>query len=118
MFEYAVRIPDWLRFSMVRQSGLELLVIGALAALVIVAGRWPARVFAVLVLGWILYSHIALAPWGYWLSWISARGDLTPLSWFITGDAAAFIGLGIVGILTSVRLSRPVEQAHRADGVS
>jgi len=106
VYEYQWHLPAWLSWSEWTQTGIRLIVVGALCALLIVAGPWWVRLVGAAGAAWALYAKVALTGATYWTAWMSARGDLTPYTVFTTIDAAVFLAMGVVGLITRSRLGQ------------
>ena len=77
---YEADLPAWVQWHNVSATGAGLVLMGAICALLIVSGRWPARVLAVVGVAVSIYSKAAFSGTSYWLNWMAVRADGTPYS--------------------------------------
>ncbi|MHB8869090.1 MAG: hypothetical protein ACYC6T_02205 [Thermoleophilia bacterium] len=88
-FSFMAFLPYQLTWYSLGGTGAVTLLTGALCALLLVSGGWPARVLAVVAVVWTVYHEVAFSQGGYWHDWMAVRADPTPL----------FIGIAITGVV-------------------
>jgi len=98
-------LPRWALWSAAPPAEVGMLIVGALCALLLVAGNWPMRACAAVVAVWFTYAQAAYGPGSRLSEEMGRTLDLTP---FYVG---AFIGVGALGavsvlaLVVAVRLS-------------
>jgi hypothetical protein len=108
-------VPVWARYQTLANAGVFIMLAGAICALLLVSGRWPARVFAVLAAIALIYGGWAFKVDDYWRTQMSINFDATPYYYYIAGVAAVLMVLSVLAFFTAVRLHRPVAQAAVVD---
>ncbi|MHB8869064.1 MAG: hypothetical protein ACYC6T_02070 [Thermoleophilia bacterium] len=104
-FSYEANLPYSLTWHAVSAKGVGVLWAGALCALLLVSGGWPARVLAVVVVVWTVYTQAAFSSGGYWNTWIGIHADPTPLSIAVAITGVLLIAGSVVALVVASRLS-------------
>ncbi|MHB8869072.1 MAG: hypothetical protein ACYC6T_02110 [Thermoleophilia bacterium] len=106
-FSYAAFLPYQLTWHSLAGTGVGILLTGALCALLLVSGGWPARVLAVVAVVWTVYQEVGFSKGGYWHTWIGVRADPTPSSVAIAITGVLLIAVSVVALVVASRLSVP-----------
>jgi hypothetical protein len=104
-------LPTWVSYQTLSQAGIFAVLAGALCALLLVAGRWPVRVFVLLAAALFMYGDWAFSTGGYWRAQMAVTFDATPYYFFIAGRAAVLTALSVLALVAAVRLKRPHAEA-------
>jgi hypothetical protein len=110
-FVYRI-VPVWARYQTLSKAGVFIMLAGALCALLLVSGRGPVRVFAVLAAIAFIYGGWALEVDGYWRTQMAINFDATPYYYYIAGTAVVLIALSSLAFVTASHLKRPVARAE------
>ena len=94
-------LPSTLRWSVLSSAGVGLILVGGLAALLMVGGRWPARTVSAVAVVWFVYSKVAFTGTGYWAGWMAIRGDATPYSVAVAISAVFLVALSVLSIFAA-----------------
>jgi hypothetical protein len=97
-------LPPWIEWHTLSQIGLPSLMVGALSALLLVSGPWPARVFASVAAVATLAVSTATAPGSYWMAWMANHGNGTPLTVVWTTQGVLLGALGVIVLVLALRL--------------
>jgi len=92
-------LPTYLQWRVLSFAGVGLILVGGLAALLTVAGHWPARIIAAVSLVWFVYSKTAFTGKGYWGSRMAISGDGTPYSVAVAISAVLLVTLSVFALL-------------------
>ncbi len=104
LVEFVWGLPSWARWQDITGTGVGLVLVGAICVLLIVAGRWPSRVLAVVTLGVFIYSKAAFDGPSYWRNWMAVSGDATPASLAVTAVGATLLAASITALVISSRV--------------
>ena len=99
-------MPTWLQWAAVPPNGFEMIVVGALCALLLVSGRWPAAACALVAAAWSLYADVTFSPGGHWAQQIQLTFVMTPYR------VAALVSLAVLLLISVLALA----MAARAGG--
>jgi hypothetical protein len=107
LYEFSWGLPSWARWQDISAAGVGLVLVGAICTLLIVSGRWPSRVLAVVTLGIFIYSKAAFVGTSYWRNWMALSGDATPASLAVTAAGGALLAVSITALVISSRVGSP-----------
>jgi hypothetical protein len=108
-FVYRI-LPVWARYQSLTNAGVVIMLAGALCALLLVSGRWPVRIFAVLAAIALIYGGWAFEVDGYWRTQMAINFDATPYYYYVASIAAVLMVLSVLAFVTARHLKRPVAQ--------
>lgn len=91
-----------------------MLIVGALCALLLVAGSWPIRACAGLVAAWFVYAQAAFAPGSRLAEQMAQTFDMTP---FYVAGLVGVAALVAVSVLAVVIAARPTRTAEAPRGI-
>jgi hypothetical protein len=86
-----------------------MLLVGFLCALLLVAGRWPVKLFAALAAAWFVYAQVAFASGSRWTLQLEDGFNMTP---FRVGGLVGAAALLAVSVLALVIAARPTGRAR------
>ena len=92
-------LPNWAQWGAVPPTAYEMLLVGALCALLLVCGRWPARVCATLGAAWFVYAEVAFGPGSRWELQAEQSFTMTPYLVAAIVSAAVLLALSIVALV-------------------
>ena len=98
------RLPSWAVWAATPPGRVPLLLVGFLCALLLVAGRWPIKVFAALAAAWFVYAQVAFASGSHWTLQLEQAFNMTP---FRVGGLVGVGALLAVSLLALVMAARP-----------
>jgi len=111
----ALRLPSWAVWGAAPPREIPMLVVGALCALLLVAGGWPIKACAGLVAAWFIYAQAAFGSGSRWAQQIQQSFDMTP---FRIGALVGVVALLAVSLLALVLAARPTVAAQALLGGS
>jgi hypothetical protein len=110
-------LPTWLQWSAVPPNGVEMLIVGALCALLLISGRWPAAVCALVAAAWSLYADVTFSPGGHWAQQMQTTFIMTPYRVAALVSLAVLLLISVFALVTAARAggapSMPGEAAER-----
>jgi len=110
-------LPTWLQWSAVPPNGVEMLIVGALCALLLVSGRWPAVVCALVAAAWSLYADVTFSPGGHWAKQMQLTFIMTPYRVAALVSLAVLLLISVLAVVMAVGAggapSMPGEAAER-----
>jgi hypothetical protein len=109
----ALSLPTWAQWSAAPPAEIVMLVVGALCALLLVAGSWPVRVCAAAVATWFVYAQGAFAPGSRYAEQLAQTFDTTH---FWTADLVGVTALLVAAVLAIVVAVRPARTADAPHG--
>lgn len=92
-------LPNWAQWGAVPPTAYEMLVVGALCALLLVCGRWPARVCAALGGVWFVYAEVAFGPGSRWELQLQQAFTMTPYLVAAVVSAVVLLALSILALV-------------------
>ena len=114
-FSYESVLPSWAQWHTISGVGIGLVFMGAICALLMVAGHWSARTLAVIAVAWTVYSKAAFNSGGYWNLWMANTGDATPYSIAVALTGVLIVAVSVVALVAAWRLRSTVgHQPHEA----
>ena len=102
----AQSLPAWAQWSAAPPAEVVMLVVGALCALLLVAGSWPVRACALAVAGWFVYAQSAFAPGSRYAEELAQTFDS---GHFWSADllgVAALLAASVLAIMVALRPAR------------
>jgi hypothetical protein len=105
----ADRFPSWAEWSAAPPAPVTMLIVGSLCALLLVAGKWPIKMFAALAVAWFVYAQTAFGSGSHWSQQMMQTFDSTP---FYVGGLVDVIALLAVSALALVIATRPAGAAQ------
>jgi hypothetical protein len=109
----ADRLPFWTLLSGAPPSEIAMLIAGSLCALLLVAGRWPIKVWAVLTAAWFAYAQAAFGSGSHWAKQLEQTFITTPYN--VAGLVGA-LALLVVSVLALVIAARPIGRGQSLPG--
>jgi hypothetical protein len=108
----ADRLPAWAQWSAAPPAEITMLIVGALCALLLVAGNWPIRICAAVVAAWFAYAQAAFAPGSHLSQQMAQTFDMTPF--YIAGlvGVTALLAVSALAIVIAARPTRAAEAPH------
>jgi hypothetical protein len=108
----ALSFPPWAQLGAAPPAEVTMLIVGALCALLLVAGSWPIRVCAALVAAWFAYAQAAYAPGSHLAQQMAQTFDTTPF--WVAGlvGVAALLAVSVLALVIAVRPTRAAEAPH------
>jgi len=111
-------LPAALQWSVLSFSGIGLILVGGLAALLAVVGHWPARIVSAVAVVWFVYSKAAFTGKGYWGSRMALSGDGTPYSVAVAISVVLLGALCVFALLIARDLRGRAESPQARQSVS
>ena len=96
-------LPTWLQWSAVPPNGVEMIIVGALCALLLVSGRWPAAVCALVAAAWSPYADVTFSPGGHWAQQMQTTFVMTPYRVAALVSLAVLLALSVLALVMAAR---------------
>jgi len=109
-----VGLPAWFQWSAVPPNGVEMLIVGALCALLLVSGRWPAAVSALVAAAWTLYVYVTFSPGGHWAQQMQTTFVMTPYRVAAVVSLAVLLLISVLALVTAARAGGSASTAGAA----
>ncbi len=108
-------IPLWAQWVAAPPSHIPMLVVGAVCALLLVAGPWPVRVVAAVAAAWFAYAQAAYAPGSRLAQQAAQTFEYTP---FWVAGLVGVAALAAVSVLAAVVAVRPARAAEASRSIA
>jgi lysylphosphatidylglycerol synthetase-like protein (DUF2156 family) len=106
-------LPSWAVWAATPPGRVPMLLVGFLCALLLVAGRWPVKVFAALAAAWFVYAQVAFASGSRWTLQLEEGFNMTP---FRVGGLVGVVALLALAVLALLMAARPTGRAQWLHG--
>jgi hypothetical protein len=107
-------LPAWLQWSAVPPNGVEMIIVGALCALLLVSGRWPAAACALVAAAWSLYAYVTFSPGGHWAQQAQTTFVMTPYRVAALVSLALLLAISVLALVTAARAGGPASPSGGA----
>jgi hypothetical protein len=108
------RLPAWAQWIGAPPSGAVTLIAGVLCGLLLVAGRWPVKLLAVLVAVWFLYAHVEFGSGSSLARQVAQTFEYAPFYHGALVSVAALVAAALCAIVLgalSPRMGRALSAA-------
>jgi hypothetical protein len=97
----ADRLPIWAQWTAAPPAEVTMLIVGALCALLLVAGPWPVRVVAAVVAAWFAYAQAAYAPGSHLAQVVAQTFEYTPFWIAALVGVAALAAASVLAVVVA-----------------